>query len=65
MVEEVVLVEVVVVDVAIKEVVVVAVEEVVQGVVAGAVVVLKPMSLPRRVVLRSLLLPQVMFHLSR
>jgi hypothetical protein len=64
MVEEVELVEVVVVDVVIKEVVVVAVEEVVQGVVEGVVVALRPMLSPRRVVLRSLLLPQGMSYLS-
>ena len=42
------LVEVVVVLVVIKEVAMVAMEEVVQGVVAESVVVLKPMLLPQR-----------------
>jgi hypothetical protein len=57
------LVEAVVVLVVIKEVAVVAVEEVVQGVVAEVVVVLWPMLLPWRVVLKLTLLPQRMFHL--
>ena len=58
------LVEVVVVLVVIKEVAMVAMEEVVQRVVAEAVVVLKPMQLPRRVVLKLMLLSQRRFHLS-
>jgi hypothetical protein len=57
------LVEAVVVLVVIKEVAVVAVEEVVQGVVAEVEVVLWPMLLPWRAVLKLTLLPQRMFHL--
>ena len=51
------LVEVVVVLVVIKEEAVVVVEEDVQGDVTEAVVVLNPMLLPQRVVLKSMLLP--------
>jgi hypothetical protein len=58
------LVEAVVLLVVIKEVVMVVVEEDVQGDVAEAVVALKPMLLPQRVVLKSILLPQRRFHLS-
>jgi hypothetical protein len=58
------LVEVVVVLMVIKEVAMVAVEEVVQGVMAEAVVSLELMSLPQKVVLKSMLLPQRRFHLS-
>jgi hypothetical protein len=63
MVVEVEAVEVMVVLVVIKEVMVVVVEDV-QEDVAEAMVVLRPMLLPGRVVLRSLLLPQGIFHLS-
>jgi hypothetical protein len=52
-----------VVEVEVVEVVVVVVEDV-QEDVAEAVVVLRPMLLPGRVVLKSLLLPQGIFHLS-
>jgi len=51
------LMEVVSMLVEIKEVAVVVVEEVIQGVMAEAVVALKPMLLPWRVVLKSMLLP--------
>jgi hypothetical protein len=54
------LMEAVVVLMVIKEV---AVEEVVQGVMAEVMVVFWPMLLPWRVVLKLTLLPQRMFHL--
>jgi hypothetical protein len=57
------LVEAVVVLMVIKEVAVVAVEEVMQGVVVEVMVVLWPMLLPWRAVLKLTLLPQRMFHL--